>query len=219
MGLLATLHAGSRPVALTVGGIAIFAVFAFAAAWLLPRALNALTNEPDLFLILSVSSGLVIAGLGARVFDIPIALAAFVAGLAVGESPTAVEARDRLRPFRDIFAVMFFVSIGTLIDPAGVPPALGWLGVVLGLVLATKVGVTFALAHVSGAPGVRAWQLAAGLGQVGEFSFVLGSLGLSEHVIPSEVHTALLAAVVITIVVSTLVVRLPGDREPLSSTA
>lgn len=209
MGLLASLDTG-RPVLLIIAGIVAFgAVAAAAAAFLLPHLLRRLRGERDLFLMLSISSGLVLAGLGAVVFGVPLALAAFVSGLAVAESPDAAEARRRLLPFRDLFAVLFFVAIGTLIDPTAVPRALGWLGVVVGLVLVAKVAVIYAMGRLLRLPGVRPWQLAIGLGQVGEFSFVLGSIGVARHVIPAELYTALLAAVVLTIALSTALVRLP----------
>jgi len=105
---------------------------------------------------------------------------------------------------------MFFVAIGTLIDPAAVPHALGWLAAVLGLVVVAKVAVVYGLARLLRLPEVRPWQLAVGLGQVGEFSFVLGSVGVARGVIPPELYTALLAAVVLTIALSTVVVRLPA---------
>ncbi len=209
MGLLASLDTG-RPVLLTVAGIVGFGVVATAAAFLLPHVLRRLRGERDLFLMLSISSGLVLAGLGAVVFGVPLALAAFVSGLAVAEGPDAAEARRRLLPFRDLFAVLFFVAIGTLIDPAAVPHALGWLALVVGLVLVAKVAVIYALGRLLHLPGVRPWQLAIGLGQVGEFSFVLGSIGVARHVIPAELYTALLAAVVLTIALSTVLVRLPA---------
>jgi CPA2 family monovalent cation:H+ antiporter-2 len=212
MALLASLDTG-RPVPLTIAGIVVFGGVATAAAFLLPRLLRHLRGEHDLFLMLSISSGLVLAGLGAVVFGVPLALAAFVSGLAVAEGPDAAEARRRLLPFRDVFAVMFFVAIGTLIDPAAVPHALGWLGAVLGLVVAAKVAVVYGLARLLRLPEVRPWQLAVGLGQVGEFSFVLGSIGLARGVIPAELYTALLAAVVLTIALSTVVVRLPARGE------
>lgn len=207
MALLATLDTG-RPVPLTIAGIAVFGTVAVAAALLLPRLLRRLRDEHDLFLLLSISSGLVLAGLGAVAFGVPLALAAFVSGLAVAESPDAAEARRRLLPFRDVFAVMFFVAIGTLIDPAAVPRALGWLAAVLGLVLVAKVAMAYGLARVLRLPEVRPWQLATGLGQVGEFSFVLGSIGVARGVVPAELYTALLAAVVVSIALSTVVVRL-----------
>jgi CPA2 family monovalent cation:H+ antiporter-2 len=208
MGLLASLDTG-RPVLLTIAGIIAFGAVAAGAAYLLPLLLRRLRGERDLFLTLSISSGLVLAGLGAVVFGVPLALAAFVSGLAVAESPDAAEARRRLLPFRDLFAVLFFVAIGTLIDPAAVPHALGWLGIVVGLVLVSKVAVIYAMGRLLRLSGVRPWQLAIGLGQVGEFSFVLGSIGVARHVIPAELYTALLAAVVLTIALSTVLVRLP----------
>ena len=87
-------------------------------ARLLPWVLRGLHDEHDLFLIASVGSGLALAGVGAAAFGVPLALAAFVGGLAVTESHEADEARRRLRPFRDVFAVLFFVAIGTLVDPS-----------------------------------------------------------------------------------------------------
>jgi CPA2 family monovalent cation:H+ antiporter-2 len=207
MALLASLDTG-RPLPLTAAGIVAFAGVAGGAAVLLPRVLRRLRGEHDLFLMLSISSGLVLAGLGAVVFAVPLALAAFVSGLAVAEGPDAAEARRRLLPFRDVFAVLFFVAIGTLIDPSALPRALGWLGAVLGLVVVAKVGVVYALARLLRLPEVRPWQLAVGLGQVGEFGFVLGSVGVARGVIPPELYTALLATVVLTIALSTVVVRL-----------
>ena len=88
-------------------------------ARVLPAILRALHDEHDLFLITSVATGLTLAGIGAVVFGVPLALAAFVGGLAVTDSREAAEARRRLLPFRDVFAVLFFVAIGTLVDPAG----------------------------------------------------------------------------------------------------
>jgi CPA2 family monovalent cation:H+ antiporter-2 len=86
---------------------------------------------------------------------LPLALAAFVAGLAIGESPVAIEARQRLAPLRDVFAVLFFVSIGTLIDPAALPHALSWLGILAGLIVFAKVGPIYALARLAHPDGVR----------------------------------------------------------------
>lgn len=69
------------------------------------------------FLIVSVACGFTLAGAGSVAFGVPLALAAFVGGLAVAESPESEEARRRLLPFRDLLAVLFFVAIGTLVDP------------------------------------------------------------------------------------------------------
>jgi monovalent cation:H+ antiporter-2, CPA2 family len=208
MGLLASLNAGSTPVALTVAGIALFIAISLVAAWVLPRLLVSLRPHPDLFLVLAVGAGLLLAGVGARFFALPIALAAFVAGLAVGEGPVATEARQRLAPLREVFAVLFFVSIGTLIDPTEVPAALAWFGILAGLIIVAKVGVIYVTARAFNRGAVRAGRLAVGLGQVGEFSFVLGSVGAAAGVIPMKLYTALLAAVVVSIAASTVGVQL-----------
>src|SRR5207237_10371417 len=105
----------------------IYAVIVVVATGLIPRFLRQLREEHDLFLIVSVATGLALAGIGALLFGIPLALAAFVSGLAITESREATEARERLLPFRDVFAVLFFVAIGALIDPANLLRGWAWL--------------------------------------------------------------------------------------------
>lgn len=207
--VLLTALAQRSHIGIALGGIALFAVVAFAAARMLPHTLRLLRAERDLFLLLSVASGLVLAGLGAQVFGVPLALAAFVSGLTVGESPDAAEARRQLLPFRDVFAVMFFVAIGTLLDPAAVPRALPWLGIIGGVLIVAKVALTGLLTRVAIRDhNVRRWQLAVGLGQVGEFSFVIGTIAAANDVIPAEVYTGLLAAVILSVAASAVAVRL-----------
>ena len=208
--LLALLGTGGRPLAEAAIGIVAFVVLAVAVARILPVVLRALRAEYDLFLIVSVASGLTLAGVGSAIFGVPLALAAFVGGLAVTESPEAAEARRRLLPFRDVFAVLFFVAIGTLIEPGALRDGLGWLGLFLVLIVVGKVAVAYALARLARLP-VRPLQLAVGLGQIGEFSFVLGSAAAAAGAITHERYVALVAAVAISIAVSTVVVRLVGS--------
>jgi CPA2 family monovalent cation:H+ antiporter-2 len=189
----------------------VYVILVVVATGLLPRLLRQLRQEHDLFLIVSVASALALAGLGARFFGIPLALAAFVSGLAIGESREASEARQRLLPFRDVFAVLFFVAIGALIDPGALLRGLGWLLVLLGLVVLVKVIPVYLLARFGRFPG-RPRQVAIGLGQIGEFSFVLATIGLTRNVIPSNLYAAILAAVVLTIAASTLLVRVGYAR-------
>jgi CPA2 family monovalent cation:H+ antiporter-2 len=184
----------------------VYVILVVIATWLLPQLLRQLHQEHDLFLIVSVASALALAGLGARFFGIPLALAAFVSGLAIGESREASEARDRLLPFRDVFAVLFFVAIGALIDPGALLNGLWWLLVLLVLLVVVKVAPTYLLARFGHLPG-RPRQVAIGLGQIGEFSFVLATIGLTRNVIPSNLYAAILAAVVLSIAASTLLVR------------
>jgi CPA2 family monovalent cation:H+ antiporter-2 len=210
--LLALLGVGGRPLDQAAVGIVAFVVLAVAVARLLPVVLRGLRAEHDLFLIVSVATGLALAGAGSQIFGVPLALAAFVGGLSVTESADAAEARRRLLPFRDLFAVLFFVAIGTLIQPDALVRGLGWLALFLGLIVATKVVVAWALARAARLPA-RPTQLAVGLGQVGEFSFVLGSAAVAAGAIGHDTYVALVAAVAVSIAVSTVVVRFVVPRD------
>jgi CPA2 family monovalent cation:H+ antiporter-2 len=207
------LQATSGITAVTL--LLLYAIIVVIATGLLPRLLRQLREEHDLFLIVSVASALALAGIGARFFGIPLALAAFVSGLAISESRESNEARERLLPFRDVFAVLFFVAIGALIDPGALIKGLGWLALVLVLLVVAKILPIYLLARFGRLPG-RPRQIAVGLGQIGEFSFVLATIGVSRQVIPSELYAAILAAVVLTIAASTLLVRV-GYSKPLAS--
>ncbi|HET7678276.1 MAG TPA: cation:proton antiporter [Candidatus Limnocylindrales bacterium] len=211
--LLALSGGEARPPAAALLGLLGFVAVAVAVAWLLPRVLLRLRSEHDLFLIVSVATGLAVAGLGAVAFGVPMALAAFVAGLAISESPDAAEARRRMLPFRDLFAVLFFVAIGSLIDPARLGGALPWVALLLALIVVGKVAVAYLLARAARLPA-RPLQLAIGLSQIGEFSFVLASIGLERGHLPADVYTALLATVALSIALSTVLVRLVGPARP-----
>ncbi len=167
---------------------------------------------------MSVATGLALAGAGAVLAGIPIALAAFIAGLAITDSPDAAEARRRLLPFRDVFAVFFFVSIGTLIDPQAISRGWPWLVLTLGLVVVTKSALAYGLVRFTDLDG-GPLHIAVGLGQIGEFSFVLASVALARGAIGPDVFAAVLAAVAGSIAASTIVVRLVPRREPRAASA
>lgn len=209
--VLALAGGEDRPVGMAALGAVAFAAVTLAAAWVLPRILHRLAGD-DLLLIVSVGIGLAIAGFGALVAGIPLALAAFAAGLVI-EGPEAVAVRRRLLPFRDVFAVLFFVLLGTLIDPAAVGRSLGWLALLIGLLVVAKVVLIGVMARQ--ARLAADWrQLAIGLGQVGEFSFVLASAALGLGLIGSDLFAAILGTVVASIVVSTVLVRQVGVATP-----
>lgn len=209
---LAVIGFESRTPAAILLGLAGFGLIAVASAWLLPRILQRVVGDGDLFLMLSVGAGLALAGLGATFFGVPLALAAFLAGLAVAESPVAAEARRQLLPFRDLFAVMFFVAIGTLIDPSHLAGALPWLGLAIGCLVVYKSAVVYVLARLVRPAGVRLAQLAIGLGQVGEFSFVVGSIGVAASIIDPAAYSGLLLTMVVTICLSAVLARVAHRR-------
>ncbi|MFN8620263.1 MAG: cation:proton antiporter [Chloroflexota bacterium] len=205
--LLAFAAGSARPPAEALLGLGGFALIAVVAARLLPRVLHRLRPYPDLFLIVSIAAGLVGAGIGAVVFGVPLALAAFVAGLMISDTPDSAEVRRRLLPFRDVFAVLFFVAVGTLLDPGALGDGLGWLAVIAVLLVAAKTLPAFLIARGAGIG--RPGQVAVGLSQIGEFSFVIASVLAMAGLIDAPLHAALLAAVALSIGVSAVAVRLP----------
>ena len=217
--VLAVFGVGDRSPVIAIGALVAFAGVAVLAARVLPPVLVALRPAPDLFLIVSVGVGLLLAALGAVVFEVPMALAAFVAGLVLAETPETAEARRRLLPFRDLFAVLFFVAVGSLINPVRLADALPTLGLLVGLVVVAKVGVAWALARLAKV-NARPGQLAVGLGQLGEFGYVLAGIGLTAGALTEDQFTAVLSAIVATIAGSAVLVRRAGRRpepEPVVS--
>ena len=206
--ILALFGSGESSLVIAIGGLIGFGAIAIAASRVLPRVLRAVRWEKDLFLIYSVSFGLVLAALGTVVFGIPMALAGFVAGLAINQSRDTEEVRKAILPFRDLFAVLFFVVIGTLIEPRELASAWPFALLVLVLMIFLKTFPTMALAKIAKL-NVRPTQLGVGVSQIGEFSFVLGSLAFAQELITRSQFTGLLAAVVLSITASTILIRRP----------
>jgi CPA2 family monovalent cation:H+ antiporter-2 len=205
--LLSGVDASGRGFVLTVLGLLAFGALAVAVAYLLPKVLREVADQHDFFVIVTVASGFSLAGVGAVIFGVPLALAAFVGGLAIAETPESTEARTRLGPFRDLLAVLFFVAIGTLVDPGELARGAGWMALFLVLVVAAKVLPAYLLVRF-GRLNARPLQTAVGLGQIGEFSFVLVSVLLEADLLAGEIYAALLATLAVSIAVSSVAVRL-----------
>ena len=183
-----------------------FIVLAIVASKLIPYLLRVIRWEQDLFLIYSVAIGLSIAALGTVVFGIPMALASFVAGLAINQSSDTNNVRKAVLPFRDLFQVFFFVVIGSLVQPDLILDSLPFTAGILAVMFVLKTIPAFLFARF-GKIGDSHGQLAVGLSQVGEFSFVLGSTALAANVLSKVQFNAILLAVIASIIFSTLAVR------------
>ena len=183
-----------------------FVLTAYLASKFLPHVLRIIRWEQDLFLIYSVAFGLFIAALGTVLFNIPMALASFVAGLAINQSRDTDDVRKAVLPFRDLFQVLFFVVIGTLVQPNLILEALPFAAVLLSLMFLLKTLPAYLFAKF-GKIGASAGQLSIGLSQVGEFSFVLGSAALLAGAITKTQFTGMLLSVIVSIIFSTLAVR------------
>jgi CPA2 family monovalent cation:H+ antiporter-2 len=204
--VLALFGASDTTIPAALGGLLIFILIAFLSSRVLPKILRMFRWETDLFLIFSVGIGLFIAALGTVLFEIPMALASFVAGLAISQNTDTDQVRKSILPFRDLFQVLFFVVIGTLISPESAIAAMPFTLLLLALLFTLKTLPAFLIAKLAKLKA-RPGQLGIGLSQVGEFSFVLGSVALVKGAITDTQFTAILLTVVISIVISTIWVR------------
>jgi len=172
--------------------------------WLL--SFVARTGSRELFILAVISSALGIAT-GASLFGISVALGAFVAGVVVSETETSHQAAADVLPFRDAFAVLFFVSVGMLLHPEQVRDNLEMLVAVLLIVMVGKALVAFMVAVVFPYPVHTGLVVAAGLAQIGEFSFIVAQEGLDRQLMSQSTYNVILAASVISIALNPLVFR------------
>lgn len=201
------------PIVIAVIKAAIFLALAYVLGtrllpWLFVTVARLGSNE--LFLLAVVSTALLTAFVSSAVFGLSLALGAFVAGLVVSESDLAHQAAAEVTPFRDLFAVFFFVSVGMLLDPA---PLVGDLGLVAVLVFIAVVGksvVSAILGRALGVPSRSAILLGAAVAQVGEFSFILAENALHLELIDPRAYNLILGTAVVTILASSLAWRV-GD--------
>jgi len=170
---------------------------------IMPRIMKTIAdwNSRELFLIATTAIGLGI-GYGTYLFGLSFAFGAYAAGMLLSESEYGYQALSDIIPLRDVFSLIFFTSIGMLLDPQCL---LQNIGMCLLLVLVVMVGKGIIFAFLSRAFRYRnIIPLAMGLGlsQVGEFSFVLGRVGVDTHSISSDFYALILNTTVVTMVLT-----------------
>lgn len=169
------------------------------------------TGSRELFLLAVVCLSLGIA-IGAETAGTSLALGAFIAGVTVSETEASHRAASELLPLRDAFAVLFFVSIGMLVDPTSRDTTAALVAVSVVAVIALKGIVSLAAATLFGATGRTALLAASGLAQSGEFSFILAEAGRSIGLLSAGSYQALLMAAVLSIAVNPLLVKVGESR-------
>jgi len=155
-----------------------------------------------------------VAVIAAEVFNVSLALGAFFGGLVVGQSRFGAQAAADMAPFRDVFSVLFFVSVGMLFDPALLRTSPQLLLLALGIVLVATPLVVLMITLLLGETIRTGLTLAVGLAQIGEFSFILAVFGRSLGVLPPEAMDTLVAAAIGSIAVSPVLFRFVGSLEP-----
>jgi CPA2 family monovalent cation:H+ antiporter-2 len=180
---------------------------------LLPRLMAYIAgwNSRELFLLAITAIGLGI-GYGTYLFGLSFALGAFVAGMVLSESDYGHQALSDIIPLRDVFGLLFFASVGMLLNPTFL---LANFGTILLLVLLVSLGkglIFGVLSRLFGYGNVVPLAVGLGLFQVGEFSFVLSRVGLSTNSISNELYSLVLNTAIITMVLTPL---LSGLTAPL----
>lgn len=173
--------------------------------WLLWQV--ARTGSRELFTLCVVAAAVGIAVGSAALFGVSFALGAFFAGMVLRESEFSHRAAHESLPLRDAFAVLFFVSVGMLFNPAVLWERPWQVMAVMGVVLLGKTLAAMALVLALRYPLHTALTISASLAQIGEFSFILMGLGASLGLIPPEGGSLVLAAALISIALNPLMFR------------
>ncbi len=208
----------SLPLALTMAAVKIGLLMGFTffvggrvIPWLLKHI--AATRSRELFTLTVLAVALGIAVGSAKFFDVSMALGAFLAGMVVGRSDFSLRAATEALPMRDAFAVLFFVSVGMLLDPAALYESPGIIAATLAVVLIGKPLAAMAIVAWLGYPVRTALSVAVALAQIGEFSFMLATLGQERHVFPQRASDALVVAAMVSISLNPLLYRIVGPME------
>ena len=158
-------------------------------------------NSREFFLITITAIGLGVGYL-THMFGLSLAFGAFIAGMVVSESDYSHQALNDIIPLRDIFGLVFFTSIGMLIDPAFVSGHILQVIVLVFLVILGKFLIFTIMGLAFKYYNIVPLALGFGLAQIGEFSFVLSRTGLQSKIIGTEFYSLLLSVSVITMLIS-----------------
>ena len=167
-------------------------------------------RSAELFTLTVFVVALGVAIVAAEVFSVSVALGAFFAGLVVGQSRIGAQAAVDMAPFRDVFSALFFVSVGMLFNPAVVIAQPLLVLAALAIVLVVKPLVAVVIVVALHDTRRTALTVGVGLAQIGEFSFILGVLGMSLGILPQEAMEILVVAAILSIAVNPLLFRASG---------
>jgi CPA2 family monovalent cation:H+ antiporter-2 len=204
---------------LQIAGLCVFTLLV--GQKLIVRLLNAVaeTRSRELFTLTVLVLALGIAVGSAKLFGASMALGAFLAGMVVGQSDFGARAASEALPMRDAFAVLFFVSVGMLLDPAALLEHPGLVTGSIAIVLLGKSLAAFLVVRLLRYPVATALVVALALAQIGEFSFILAALGRELEILPAVASNVLVATSVVSITLNPLLFRLIGPLRKRLTTA
>lgn len=179
--------------------------------WILLRIAHTRSRELFILAILAVTLGTALGA--AELFGVSFALGAFVAGVVVSESPLSHQVGADVFPFREAFAVLFFVSIGMLVNPVYLFNNMGHVLALTALIVIGKSVVTLMLGMAFPWQARTALVVSAGLSQIGEFSFILGQAGIAIGILNRDQYSLILAGALLSITVNPAMFRLINPAE------
>jgi CPA2 family monovalent cation:H+ antiporter-2 len=208
----------SLPVALGIAAVKLSVFIGFtliAGSRVIPWLLNkvAETHSRELFTLSVLALALGIAVGSAYFFDVSMALGAFLAGMVVGQSEFSARAGSEALPLRDAFAVMFFLSVGMLFDPRQALESPLLIAVTLAIVMIGKPLAAIAIVAALGYSSRVGLGVALALAQIGEFSFLLATLGRQVGALPDGAMNPVVAAAIVSIMLNPLLYRWAGPLE------
>jgi CPA2 family monovalent cation:H+ antiporter-2 len=197
---------GAGPLAIKLS-IAVLKVLGFVALmfvvgrrfvpWLLEHV--ARLGSRELFTLAVLTTALGIGTVAAEFFGVSFALGAFFAGAVISESELSHRAAADALPMQDAFAVLFFVSVGMLFDPTVLASEAPRILLLAGVIVVWKTILTFGIVRGLGESPATALIMGAGVGQIGEFSFIVAELGVSLGLLPKDAQVLIVGAALVAI--------------------
>ncbi len=215
--MLAVLPALSQPpetigvsiLAAVLKALLFLGISILAGKWLIPPIVRLLilTASQELFLL-----GILVICLGIAIFTysigLGIAMGAFVAGLMISNVEYADHALDRVLPMRDVFATLFFASIGLLIDPKFLLENAATLLGLVAVVMIGKAAIVSTIVLLFRYPIKTALTVGLGINQIGEFSFVLAAMGKTQGLFSNYVYGLTVGTTAATLLLAPLLLKL-----------
>ncbi|NGZ06142.1 MAG: portal protein [Magnetococcales bacterium] len=175
--------------------------------WLMGRI--ARWNSREMFMLSLLAVGLGV-GYATWLVGLSFALGAFVAGMVLAGSHYGHQALSDITPVRDLFAMLFFVSVGMMLDPAFLLDHLGLVAWLVVLVSLGKGAIFFGVARLFGYGNVVPWAMGLGLFQIGEFAFVIARIGHADGALDRNAYALFLTVTIVTMLLTPLISSMTG---------
>jgi CPA2 family monovalent cation:H+ antiporter-2 len=192
-------------------GIAAFLVLLAAGHWALRPLFHtvATVRSAELFTLTALLVALAAAWL-TNLMGLSLALGAFLAGMMLGETEYRHQVETDIRPFRDVLMGLFFISVGTQLQMAGLPGIWHWVVLLVMALMVGKAALVAGLTRVLGYEGGVALRTGLVLGQGGEFGFAMLAMAVAYGLVEPANSQALLAAIVISMALAPVLIRHNG---------